>query len=154
MGYGGCSGWYTPEEEYSKLSARYVGLLVLSVVRLEMRFVIGLTDWGYNNQFCFQRFSYFTLYLLLASVRGSSEWVKNPIDCHLAIGTEIGGCAGDAGKRKGLGREERNVEERRRRETVWDMIFFYSVNHLLPFYLHSRVLAGYWVCKMYWLLRC
>ena len=44
--------------------------------------------------------------------------MKNPIDFHLAIGTEIGGCVGDAGKRKGLGREERNVEERRRRETV------------------------------------
>ena len=45
--------------------------------------------------------------------------MKNPIDFHLAIGTEIGGCAGDAGKRKeGQGREERNVEERRSRETV------------------------------------
>ena len=45
--------------------------------------------------------------------------MKNPIDFHLAIGTEIGGCAGEAGKKKeGLGREVRNVEERRRRETV------------------------------------
>ena len=54
--------------------------------------------------------------------------MKNPIDFHLAIGTEIGARVGDAGKRKGVGREGRAVQDRRSRETDWDIIYFYIIN--------------------------
>ena len=66
--------------------------------------------------------------------------MKNPIDFHLAIGTEIGARVGAAGKRKGVGRV---VQDRRSRETIWDINYFCSINDSLLFYLHGKLPGDY-----------